>query len=209
MKLFIFGTKGRMSLAISELAETHADIEVSKQPTQGCAIIDFTSSDAFETHIKTALELSCPYMVGTTGLSPDHFQMMEEVAQKIPVLWASNTSLGANLLFELMKIASTTLAHFPIAINDVHHKHKKDAPSGTALTLQQAAGRPCDISSYRVEDAVGIHEIVFTGAHESIALRHEVTDRKVFAEGAILASRFLSEQKPGLYTMQDVLGLKQ
>src|SRR3989338_9213019 len=207
MKLFVFGTKGRMSQAIQKLAQAHPDIELINQPEKNCVLIDFTAPAAIEANLKIALQNQAAYIIGTTGLGQDQFKQLENAAKKIPVLQAPNTSLAMNLLFELAHISSKVLAQFDISIQDIHHQHKKDAPSGTALALQKAVGRNCKINSVRAGETVGIHEVLFSSPYETLSLKHEAMDRKVYAEGALLASFFLSKQKPGLYSMKDVLGL--
>jgi 4-hydroxy-tetrahydrodipicolinate reductase len=209
MKLFVFGTQGRMSKTIQELALSDFRIQRLSTPEKNCVLIDFTSPDALESNLKIAKQCQAAYMIGTTGLGPKQFEALSDASTQIPVLWASNTSLGANLLFELTHLASQKLADFKVSIEDVHHIHKKDSPSGTALVLQKAVGRACDIMSSRVSEVAGIHTVSFSGPFETLSLRHTVSDRKVFAQGALWAAHFLSEQKPGLYTMKDVLGFSK
>lgn len=209
MKLFICGNNGRMSQAIKALAQTDPNMKLLTELEKHCAIIDFTAPAAFEANLELALKNQATYMIGTTGLSQKQLDSLKPASQKIPVLWAPNTSLGANLQIELARISSQILSEFQVSIQDIHHQHKKDAPSGTALALQKAVGRDCEITSSRIGEVAGIHEVLLSSALESLSLKHEVFDRKVFAQGAILASLFLSKQKPGLYTMKDVLGLPQ
>ena len=206
MKLFVFGTQGRMSNAIRDLANSDPTIERLSTPQKNCVLIDFTAPDAFEKNLTIAKQYQAAYMIGTTGLTPEQFEDLHQASVQIPVLWASNTSLGANLLFELTHLASKILKDSRVSIEDIHHVHKKDSPSGTALILQKAVGRNCEIASTRVGETAGIHEVLFSSPFETVSLRHEVSDRKVFARGALLAAGFLSKQKPGLYTMKDVLG---
>lgn len=209
MKLFICGTQGRMSLELRELARSNSHIALIDTPEHACAIIDFTAPQAIHAHLDLAIKHQAAYLVGTTGLTSDHFALLKQASNKIPVLQTSNTSLGANLLFELTHLSSKILSNFKIAIHDIHHLNKKDTPSGTALSLQKAAGRPCEMSSSRIADVIGVHDVIFSGSSETLSLKHEVLDRKVFAEGALMAALFIYGKKPGLYTMQDVLGLKQ
>ena len=206
MKLFVFGTEGRMAKAIKELALKAPHTHLLDVPEKACPMIDFTAPAALEANLTLALGMRAPYMVGTTGLSENQFQGLRDASQKIPVLWAPNTSLGANLLFELATLSSKVLTGFKASIQDIHHAHKKDSPSGTALSLQKAIDRTCEIASTRTGEVAGIHEVLFESPFESLSLKHEVSDRRVFAQGALLAAAFLSHQKPGLYTMKDVLG---
>jgi len=198
-----------MSQAIKILAQAYPDIELLAHPEKNCAIIDFTAPAPFEANLELALENQATYMIGTTGLNQEQLNSLKPASQKIPILWAPNTSLGANLQMELARISSQILSEFHVSIQDIHHQHKKDAPSGTALALQKAVGRDCEITSSRTGEVAGIHEIIFSSALENLSIKHEVLGRKVFAQGALWASLFLSKQKPGLYTMKDVLGLPQ
>lgn len=206
MKLFVFGTKGRMAKAIKDLARLNPAIQLLNAPEKDCALIDFTAPAALKANLALALERNASYMIGTTGLSGDQFEDLRHASQQIPVLWASNTSLGANLLFELTALSSKILSDFSVSIQDIHHAHKKDSPSGTALVLKQAVGRDCKITSTRTGEHAGIHEVLFESPLENLSLKHEVSNQKVFAQGALLAAAFLSKQKPGLYSMKDVLG---
>jgi 4-hydroxy-tetrahydrodipicolinate reductase len=206
MELFVFGTKGRMAKAIKELALLDSHNQLLDFPKNGCILIDFTAPAALEANLALALEHQAAYMIGTTGLTPDQFKTLAHASQKIPVLWAANTSLGANLLFELTALSSKVLSNFKVSIQDIHHIHKKDSPSGTALVLKQSVGRNCQITSTRAGEHAGIHEVLFESPFERLSLKHEASDRKVFAQGALLAAAFLMKQKPGLYSMKDVLG---
>ncbi|MBL4819358.1 MAG: 4-hydroxy-tetrahydrodipicolinate reductase [Deltaproteobacteria bacterium] len=206
MKVFVCGSEGRMSSSIRALLDIHPELQLESTPENSQVVIDFTAPQAFDTNLSLALQHGSAFLCGTTGLSQRQHESLKEAAQKIAVLWASNTSLGANLLIELTRIASKLLPRFPISIQDTHHRHKKDAPSGTALSLQTAAARPCNISSSREGEVVGVHEVIFQSAFERVSLKHEALDRKVFAEGALSAAAFLGGQKPGLYSIQDVLG---
>ena len=203
MKLFVFGTQGRMSKSNRDLAQ------VISAPEKNCTLVDFTAPAALESNLAIALQYQAAYLIGTTGLSEDQFEQLHSASKHIPVLWASNTSLGANLLFELTHLAAKALSDFKVSIHDTHHVHKKDSPSGTALSLQKAVGRDCQITSARIGEIVGVHEVLFQSPYETLLLKHEALDRKVFAQGAILAAHFLSKQKPGLYSMKDVLGFSK
>lgn len=195
-----------MSQAIQKLARIDPNIQLLEQPEPHAVLVDFSASQALEAHLNTALSTQSAYLVGTTGLTQEHFKKLDQAAQAIPVLWAPNTSLGANLLIELTQISSAVLKDFNVLIQDVHHQHKKDSPSGTALALQKAVGKNCEIQSSRIGEVTGVHEVTFSNPYETVSLRHEALDRQIFAQGALLASFFLSQQSPGLYTMKDVLG---
>ncbi len=195
-------------------------------------LIDFSSPDALAEHVRAALDGNAALLVGTTGLLPAHHRALDEAAQSIPVLQAANTSLGVTLLARLVEDAVRALGtRFDIEILDLHHRHKADAPSGTALMLGEAAarGRDADLgtlrqkpyhgpdarrrpggigfASLRAGSAAGEHRVVLGGEGERIELVHVAESRAIFAGGAVAAARWLARQKPGRYAMGDVLGL--
>ena len=153
-----------------------------------------------------------PLLMGTTGLGPEARAALEQAARSIPLLVAANTSLGVTLLEELVRWAAAVLpGEFDILIQDTHHRDKLDAPSGTALALGAAAaeGRKAagqiGYAALRGGDVVGDHEIQFLGQGERLRLGHSVTDRSVFARGALRAGSWLAEQPAGAYRMADAL----
>ena len=194
-------------------------------------IIDFSLPDACEALLEAALEQPKPLVIGTTGLSDHQLNLMEQASQKMPVLYATNMSLGVAMLNKLTSIASKALEDFDIEIVEMHHKHKKDAPSGTALTLaEHAAGaRNLDLDAVRVSgrdgnigertkdeisvmalrggDIVGRHTVGFYNDGEFIELNHTATNRATFAKGSIKAAKWLVDQNPGLHTITQCLGL--
>lgn len=195
-------------------------------------VIDFTAPDATATHAALAAEAGCAFVAGTTGLEDSHRAALDVAAKSVPVVWASNMSSGVNLLFAITEQVARALdPDFDIEIVEMHHKHKVDAPSGTALSLGEAAarGRGVDFDSEKVlsregitgarergaigfatlrgGDVVGEHSVVFAGAGERIELTHRATDRGIFARGAVRAAVWTAGQAPGLYSMPDVLGL--
>jgi 4-hydroxy-tetrahydrodipicolinate reductase len=196
------------------------------------AVIDFTVPAATAAHAAMAAEAGCALIAGTTGLEAEHRAALDAAASRVPVVWASNMSSGVNLLFALTEQVARALdPDFDIEIVEMHHKHKVDAPSGTALSLGEAAarGRGVDFdsekllsregitgerqrgnigfASLRGGDVVGEHSVVFAAAGERIELTHRATDRGIFARGAVRAANWSGGQPPGLYSMMDVLGL--
>jgi 4-hydroxy-tetrahydrodipicolinate reductase len=192
--------------------------------------IDFTPAGATLAHARACSEAGVALLVGTTGLGAAEQAAIEVAARCIPVLCAANTSLGVHVLAELVRRAAELLpADFDIEILDIHHRAKRDAPSGTAYLLGEAAaagrgvthdgaavtGRtglagPREAGSIgyaalRGGDVVGEHSVYFAGTGERLTLSHAATDRTVFAAGALRAARFLARQGPGLYTMADVI----
>jgi 4-hydroxy-tetrahydrodipicolinate reductase len=193
----------RMGLSMS------ADLEGA---LKGAALaLDFSTAVAAPRHVAHCAAAGVPLLVGTTGLGPDLPAVIARASERIPLLVAANTSLGAAVLQELVRQAAAALgAGFDIHVHDIHHGHKKDAPSGTALALGQAAldgrGGPgrLEYTSVRGGDVVGEHEVQFLGRGERLGLSHVATDRAVFARGALQAGLWLVRQKPGTHHMADI-----
>ncbi len=197
------------------------------------AVIDFTAPVATRENAKLAAETGTALVIGTTGLSADDLALIGVCAARTPIMQSFNMSLGVNLLAVLVRQAAAALGPdaFDVEIVEMHHKHKVDAPSGTALLLGQAAaeGRGVDLASVsqrgrdgitgerktgdigfaslRGGDVVGEHTVILAGAGERIELTHRATQRAIFAAGAVRAAKWLAGREPGLYTMTDVLGL--
>ncbi len=200
---------------------------------QADAILDFTSPDATVAFSILAAQARAVHIVGTTGLQQSHIEALQAAARHTVVMQSGNMSLGVNLLSILVEQAAKSLAasSFDIEIAEMHHKHKVDAPSGTALMLGEAAAKGRGIAlpenSVRVRDGhtgarpegtigfatlrggsvVGEHSVLFAGEGETIELSHRAIDRSIFARGAIHAALWGQGKKPGFYSMRDVLGL--
>ena len=196
------------------------------------AVVDFTAPAASVEFAALAAQARAVHVVGTTGLAPEHHRKLDLAAHHAVIIQAGNMSLGVNLLTRLtQKVAQALDADWDIEIVETHHRMKVDAPSGTALMLGQAAaaGRQVRLedagvsgrdgitgarvrgsigfSSIRGGDIVGEHDVIFAAAGERIILRHIATDRGIFARGALKAALWGQTQKPGRYSMFDVLGL--
>lgn len=195
--------------------------------------IDFTLPEATTTNLAACLTARCPLVIGTTGHSETVRAQIAAAAAQIPIVMAPNMSLGVNLLLKLVELAASKLdADYDIEVFEAHHRHKKDAPSGTALALGAAAanGREVELteaaeysrhgntgarkrgaigfSVFRGGDVVGDHTVTFAGIGERIELTHRASDRLAFARGAVRAAQWLVGRAPGRYSMQDVLGLE-
>jgi 4-hydroxy-tetrahydrodipicolinate reductase len=195
-------------------------------------VIEFSIPEATLAHVALAAQAKKPLVIGTTGIDEKGQQALLAAANSAPLLWAPNMSLGVNWLLALVEQTAQRLGEdYDIEILEMHHRHKVDAPSGTALALGKAAaaGRRIDLSakSQRVRDGVtgarkrgdigfatlrggdnaGEHRVIFAADGEMIELAHRATSRRVFARGAVAAAQWLATQKPGLYSMKDVLGL--
>ena len=196
-------------------------------------IIDFTVPKCTMEVLKVASKLKKRMVIGTTGFSKKEENLIKKYSRKIPILKAGNMSLGINLLMYLTEIASKSLKdNFLSKIFEVHHKHKKDHPSGTALMLGKgiATGKNKDFykligkkylnkkvfpfskkinfNSIRKGEIIGNHKVLFSSGKETITLDHEAFDRALYSEGAFTAAKWLMNKKPGLYSMRDVLNFK-
>lgn len=178
----------------------------------GAAIaLDFSAAAGAEERIQLCAAAGVPLLLGITGLAPGISVILSDAARRIPVLATANTSLGAAVLMDLVRHATATLGSaFDVSIRDLHHRDKRDAPSGTALALgaavQEASGTPRQVeyNSVRGGDLVGQHEVLFLGEGESLRLTHEAADRSVFARGALRAGLWLVRQAPGRYRISDL-----
>jgi 4-hydroxy-tetrahydrodipicolinate reductase len=195
--------------------------------------MDFSLPEAADTTLANCVSTRTALVMGTTGLSTEQKAAIEEASKKIPIVHANNMSVGMNVLFSLVgKIASMLGEDYDIEIIEEHHRFKKDAPSGTALTLAenicQATGRAYpDCLTYgrngkealrtkstigmhavRAGDITGVHSVIYGALGETITLSHTISSRDTLARGALLAAQWLLGKKPGLYSMADVLGIK-
>jgi 4-hydroxy-tetrahydrodipicolinate reductase len=196
-------------------------------------IIDFTVPKCTLEILKIAAKLKKRVIIGTTGFTPKEERLIKNYSKKIPILKAGNMSLGVNLLMYLTEIASKSLGNnFLSKIFEVHHKYKKDYPSGTALMLGKAIsygkskdlykligkkflnkksfpyGKKINFNSLRKNEVIGEHEVKFSSGKEIITLNHEAFDRTLYSEGALTAAKWLINKKPGLYSMRNVLNFK-
>ena len=196
-------------------------------------IIDFTIPECTLEVLKIASKLKKRVVIGTTGFSKKEEKLIKKYSRKIPILKAGNMSLGINLLMYLTEIASKSLGNnFLSKVFEIHHKHKKDYPSGTALMLGKgiAVGKKknfyksvgkkflnkkifpyskkINFNSIRKGEIVGNHKVYFSSGKETITLNHEAFDRALYSEGAFTAAKWLMGKKPGLYSMRDVLNFK-
>lgn len=194
-------------------------------------LIDFSLPDYSIVSLEQCVVAKTPMVIGTTGYSEKQLQQIKNAAREIPIVLAANYSVGVNSLIGLVKQATALLGdQADIEIFEAHHKHKKDAPSGTALALGEAVakeqgkelkdiaewtrqgesprqGGNIGFSVMRAGDIVGTHDVVFALNGEMVTLRHEAQSRRCFASGAVVAAKWLENKPAGLYNMQDVLGL--
>ena len=196
-------------------------------------IIDFTSPKCTLEVLKLASKLKKRVIIGTTGFSNKQENLIKKYSKKVPILKAGNMSLGVNLLMYLTEIASKSLGKkFLSKVYEVHHKHKKDYPSGTALMLGRGIakgknrefysligkkylnkksfpyGNRINFNSIRKGEVIGEHEVKFSSGKEIVSLNHESFDRALYSEGALAAAKWLATKKPGLYSMRNLLNFK-
>ena len=242
MKIAIVGAAGRMGKMLTSLADADPSLEVVAKvdvaegydkawPAGTEAVIDFSFHSAVPAFIAKAADEGIAYVIGTTGLSADEQSAVNAAAQRIPVVQSGNYSLGVNLLLNLVETAAKVLGPgYDVEVVEMHHRHKKDAPSGTALMLAKAAaaGRGVDfdkaaiygrkgitgerpegeiaVHALRGGSVVGDHTVMFAGDVERVEITHKAQSREAFAAGALKAAIWATGQKPGVYTMRDVLG---
>lgn len=227
LRLTLIAPHGRMGKAIA--AAVAEDERFALDADHGDLIVDFSAPEALAGSLDRAVRAAVPILVGTTGLDDLASRRIEEASRSIAVLRASNTSLGVALLEELVERAARVLGHgWDIEVLEMHHRMKRDAPSGTALSLGEAAARgrgeamrkedarsgrdlqrmegAIGFASLRGGTVVGDHDVIFAGTEERLVLSHRADNRMIFARGALAAARFLATQKPGLYCMRDVVG---
>ena len=242
-KIIIIGSQGRMGQALIACAAHFREIEITGQVdagddlsaviVNGDVVIDFSSHSATPAIVELCAKNKKAIVIGTTGHSDSEKSQIANHQSQIPMVWASNFSTGVNTLFWLTRKAAEILGpDFDLEVVEMHHRLKKDAPSGTAkslaeiladvrkLQLEKAArhGRAgiigertateIGIHSIRGGDVVGDHTVIFANTGERIELTHKASSRETFANGALRAALWVVKQKPGLYDMQDVLGLK-
>jgi 4-hydroxy-tetrahydrodipicolinate reductase len=222
VRVLLIGAAGRMGKTVRELVQNAPDIQIvaecdlgdSIEPAmQDCDVaIDFSQADSIDEICRTALQQGKSLVIGTTGHSEQQRKTIEETAHSVPIVLASNFSVGVNVLFWLTQKAAELLgSDFNPEIVETHHKMKKDAPSGTAKTLAEIlkAVRKSEIriQSIREGDVVGEHTVIFGGPGERLELTHRAANRGIFALGALRAAKWIVHKPPGLYSMQNVLGL--
>jgi 4-hydroxy-tetrahydrodipicolinate reductase len=224
VRVLLIGAKGQMGQTIIDLAKTDPKIEITGQCDLGDPIepamkncdvaIDFSNASAIEEVCSAAVTGRTALVIGTTGHSSEQRQLIENAARSLPIVFASNFSVGVNALFALTCRAAEILgSEFAPQITETHHAKKKDAPSGTAKTLgellKQAGKSDVPIQSIREGEVVGEHTVVFVGPEERLELTHRAGSREIFARGALRAAEWVVGKPARLYSMQDVLGISK
>ncbi len=230
IRLLIHGASGRMGRALLRLCREQgsgcvAVAAVARHPPEDAGVpgfaaaalatvpefdlaIDFSLADGFDAVLALCVARKAALVSGTTGLSDVQQAALDAAADAIPLVWASNFSLGVAALHALVERAAQLLPDWDCDIVEAHHRHKRDAPSGTALTLGASAaanGAAPRYASIRAGDIVGEHLVQFTGSGERIELVHRANSRDIFARGALHAARRLHGRGPGRYRLQDLV----
>lgn len=240
-RIGIIGSEGRMGHAIAEILpglghELAGGVDkggdVARLADASDVLVDFSSPTSLDANLHAAIGAGIPLVIGTTGLDDRHHRAIDDSARAVPVLQTGNTSLGVTLLAHLVREAAAKLGDdWDIEILEMHHRHKVDAPSGTALLLGEAAaeGRGIDLADNResgrdghtgerAPGAIGFaalrggtvageHSVIMAGQDERLTLAHSAESRTIFARGAVRAAQWLIGKEPGRYTMNDVLAL--
>ena len=233
MRVVIYGASGRMGKALLRLGALDKRMEIVAAVTGRNVIaidgvtcplfsvselsalprfdvaIDFSQPEAFDAILDLCRNRKAALVSGTTGLNESQKQLMAEAGKEIPLLWASNFSLGVAVLNDLVRRAAKALETWGVEITETHHVHKKDAPSGTALTLGQsvasAVGQIPVYVSHREGEVIGDHTVKFEGPGEFIELRHNALDRDIFVRGALEAAFRIKQKPAGLYQFADLI----
>lgn len=221
LRLVVTGATGKMGAMVAELAAKDADArfevvaalsrsgpDIEEALGGADVVVDFSAPEASVEYARAAAAARKAAVIGTTGLSNAQKSALAAAARRAPVFYAANFSAGVAVLARLAKEAVQRLPKWEKAIVETHHSQKKDAPSGTALRLAEAAGGGVPIASQRVGDVVGDHTLTLAGPFERLELTHRAHARSVFAKGALEAAAWTFGKKPGLYGMDDLLGLK-
>ena len=241
LSIFINGAKGRMGTALAGCAKEMsvaigAAVDVGDDIAAGLersdVVVDFSFHSATRSLLELAVAQHKPVVIGTTGHSAGEKNELLALAAKVPCVWAGNYSIGVNLLFALTRRAASVLgSDYDAEVIEMHHRFKKDAPSGTAARLLEIileerkldakalrhgrqgitgerSSTEVGIHALRGGDVIGDHTVIFAALGERVELTHKASDRAIFARGALRAAQWVVSQPPGVYDMQDVLGLK-
>ena len=236
IKVAVVGCLGRMGKRITELAQQNKDIRlvalIERPDCPGLpaeingvkvstdinaikgadVLIDFTVPQATMVNLQACLKFRVRMVIGTTGFSAGEDAAIIEASRKLGIVRSSNMSVGVNVLFGLLRKMAESLKGYEVFITETHHIHKKDAPSGTAKTMGeivQNAGQMQNvpIESFREGEVIGFHKVTFKSAVDTIEISHNANTRDMFAEGALVAAKFVAYKDNGLYNMQEVMGV--
>jgi len=204
-----------VNVFLSDLINTDDHIKFTAQAEAAVldahVVIDFALSEGIAERIQACRAAGVAMLIGTTGLSDEQQALIKQAGKDIPIAWASNMSLGVNLVFALAAHAARALGQkFSIQIDETHHVHNQDAPSGTALSIGDAitavdSSAEINYQSFREGEVIGDHSVRFESANEVIEIKHHAKDRALFAEGALRLAALLANKPAGLYTVEDLI----
>ena len=203
------GTCVKDQLHGSDLAATISS-DLAEVIEQGDCVIDFTSPEATLKNIEVCKKHKKGIVIGTTGFSKDQIELIHKAGKEIPVFFTPNMSIGVNAVFDMAQTATKLLGpDYTVKIEEIHHVHKKDSPSGTAKKMaeliEDAGNGNINIEAFREGEVVGYHKIVFESPQDRIEIIHDAKTRDIFALGALEAAKYISAKPAGHYTMQDVI----
>jgi 4-hydroxy-tetrahydrodipicolinate reductase len=220
---------GRDAGELAGIGSIGVKIENDIEKLDADVLIDFTNPEACLKNAKVASRKGVKLVIGTTGFNREQRIELEEVCKRVPSVISPNFSLGVNAFFKIVEFAASLLYEYDVEISEIHHKHKKDSPSGTAIRTAEIVkkilaergrnlelkfcregkrGNEIGVFGIRGGDVVGEHFVMFFGEGERIEIIHRATSRDCFARGAIIAAKWIAKvEKPGIYTMLDVMGL--
>ncbi len=245
IKIIVTGARGRMGSRIAALVKDEPDMalaagidigdsfEAALASLKADAVIDFTVAEAAAGNAALAAKARVPIVIGTTGMNEAQNAAIVEASRAIPIVHSSNMSIGVNVMFSIIEKAARALGPtYSIDIEETHHMHKLDRPSGTAKSMAESAARGLgvrnpkiaaltedepwtrgarddyiSVRSFRSGEVIGDHSIRFSGPAEQLCIQHHAENRDLFAQGALAAARWIAGKPAGLYTMADVLGL--
>jgi 4-hydroxy-tetrahydrodipicolinate reductase len=212
------GSSGRVGRLIVDEINRDPTLSLGSLDQSIDVLIDFSAPVSTLECLDICVAQKYPMVIGTTGFSELEKVKIEHAAQSIPIVFSPNMSIGINISYKLLDLAANLLKKhislpLAVSITDIHHQHKKDAPSGTALrmaeVIRHANADVIELSSVRSGETIGEHSALFQLAGEEISIIHKANDRALYAAGALKAAKWINNQPPGLYDMQDVLQLKR
>lgn len=209
----ILGLEKRGHPQIGEKVEEVVVTDNPEEISRCDCLIEFTTPEATVEHLSYLVRYQKATVIGTTGLNEKEYEKVTSASKVIPIVFSPNMSVGVNLLFKLVQLAASVLKNYGVYIEEAHHIHKKDAPSGTAKKIAQIINSYGfnvsidEIKAVREDEIVGDHRIVFESEQDKIELFHSAKTRDIFAQGAIISAKWVVNQNPGMYSMEDVLNI--
>ncbi|HNY38712.1 MAG TPA: dihydrodipicolinate reductase C-terminal domain-containing protein [Petrotogaceae bacterium] len=212
LKYGLIGSSGKMGKEVIEFFTENGhemvysmDINGETMTAEPDILIDFSLAGAFEKTLETAYRLKKPFIMGTTGLTKQNMKDLKKLSKQIPVIYSTNFSIGIQLMICMAEFMKKNTDEWDIGISEIHHRFKKDKPSGTANTICQALGGGIEINSQRLGNIAGEHTVSFASLGEVITITHRALSRRTFAEGVLRSACFLIEKPAGMYTFRQVI----